>query len=224
MARPVRLLRRQPPRSTVDAWLRRRLGLVRPEDYRLVRDPWGHRVKVELWRVREYVLYHPRNHARWRLVDLIIPAIKHARRRYRKGRGVVYEAELAVRHSAGTYDRAAFVDTADLPDGQRVFSSILSPTREQDAARKRKRAGHLEATRPNPCSHGYMGPREAPVQDRAAWRVPGAAPALKPKSRPARPNPSTPRAANGTTWGRLALVVGGLWALGQLARRHQETA
>jgi len=67
-----------------------------------------------------------------------------------------------------------------VPSGERAFPSIISPTKDYDIRRERKRAGSREETRSNPSGLTYMGTRDPGRQDRAAHCFPGAAPALTP--------------------------------------------
>lgn len=154
--------------------LRQTLGITRAGGYRMVQDPWGAWVKVELARVREHIVKHNADPSRWRLVPLIVPTIKQASRHYEKGRGFTYEATLRVAHAEGAYSRVVFVKTVvDVTKGL-VFASILSPhdslpqRSEVAVKRERERAGSLKRTRPNPGGRVYMGTRDPDAQERPA--------------------------------------------------------
>jgi len=161
--------------------VRKALRIVRPQEYRLVKDSYGEWVRVELDQVMNHVAKHSKDASRWQFIPAIIPTIKHAFPVYDKGAGVTYEARLTVRaRKGGTYQRFAFVSAAREKAKGITFRSIVCPTRKGDVERRRRRAGSPRKTRPNPLrqnQYGDLGPRLA--GDRAAQRLPGAAPALK---------------------------------------------
>ena len=153
----------RPEGEELDRRLRQTLGITRAGGYRKVRDPWGEYVRVEIDRVRSYVVAHTGDPTRWRLVPLIIPTIKKATDRYEKGRGRVYEAKLRISHREGPYERTAFVQTVVEIAPTYLFASILSPISDVQARtekaveRQRKRAGRRSKTRPNPWMRAYKG-------------------------------------------------------------------
>jgi hypothetical protein len=179
MARAIRLWSGERPSGhEADERIRKELRIVRSDGYRLVRDPWGQRVKVELDRVRTHVLYHPRDRQRWRFIPTIIPGIKQAHTLYRKGNTFGYESSLFIAGRPRGRRRTVFVYGIEDQAEGRKFATVLSPTRAYDIRREKKRAGSIDRTRPNPGSQAYMGTRGPGWQDRVAQRPPGAAPAL----------------------------------------------
>ena len=209
---PLRLWRPPKPSDTeLEARARRKLGITRPEGYRLVKDPWGCRVKVELRQVMEHVALRKDDHRRWELIPLIIPTLKRAQRKYRKLNTNTYEAELIVAHKGGPYRRSSFVYTV-ARGGEQVFSSILSPTKATDVRGVRKRAGQC-VTRSNPSSRDQR-PRTL-AGPGLGWISPlGASPSPYPNYSTGRQGERrlvTGRAA-------LAVLVGLAWLGGQHER------
>lgn len=191
------------------------LGIVRPEGYRLVADPWGNRVRVELARIMDHLINHPTDRTRWRLLPCIIPTIKNANQRYEYGANFTYEANLTVQHKSGAYPRTMFVKGPIRGSGEQFFGTIVSPTRPQAIAKEKAKAGRPTASRPNPDGLANIGTWDPRQQSRAAQRLPGAAPALKFHSSTDFSRKSSNRA------GRLLLIVGGLLILSHMGRQRE---
>lgn len=147
---PVRLWHgKKPSGSDLEKRVRRALGITRAAGYRMVKDPWGRWVKVELWRVIDHIANHQTDASRWQLIPAIVPSIKRARERGTVGTRLTYETSLPVATGRGQqYERLVFTTAVVFRQGEQAFDSILAPTLEKGIARARKRAGL--STRPNP--------------------------------------------------------------------------
>lgn len=146
--------------------VRRELRIVRPEGYRLVGDPWGNRVRVDLAQVVEHIGLHASDARRWEVIPLIVPTIRRADRLYERGTAFTYEATHQIRHPVrGVIDRLVFAIT-DTRNGQRTFQTIVAPAKERFARQQRRRIGEIVATRRNP-QRGGAGDTAAPGRERS---------------------------------------------------------
>ncbi|MDA8216152.1 MAG: hypothetical protein M0Z94_00890 [Dehalococcoidales bacterium] len=161
----------KPGGAELERRVRRELGIVRSEGYRLVRDRWGQQVNLDLWRVIEHIANHPTDHRRWELIPAIIPSIKRARDRGRTGTRITYEANLPVATRRNVHERVLFTTAIILSEGERVFDSIVAPTHAQAIEKIRKRAGI--STRPNPVA--LTSASDTAGTKRTARRLRGAA-------------------------------------------------
>lgn len=176
MRKTVHLWRGEKPSPReLERRVRRELGIVRPEGYRLVTDRWGKRViKVELWRVMEHIAYHLADNNRWRYIPAIIPSIKRAVESSVRGTRVTYEAHLPVASSRHKqYERIVFTTAIVIREGEYVFDSIVAPTLADRIKSIRKKAGL--PTRPNLIARTSAS--DTASTKRTAKRLRGAAPA-----------------------------------------------
>ncbi|TAK33504.1 MAG: hypothetical protein EPO21_13085 [Chloroflexota bacterium] len=204
----------RPSRQLLQQRITQALGIVRPEGYRLVRDPWGNRVKVDRQHVLEHIAMRSDDAGRWRFIPAIVETIKRATELYEKDvdRTRTYFAPLPVRHRGGVVKETSFVLWARPRDGEWSFASMV-PREPRKAEKARKKAGRLIATRPDERNPAYMGSWEPGGEDRAAQRLPGAAPALHHKN--------STRAQSTSRDGAVVLALGVLLALALMIHRQE---
>lgn len=229
VAKKMRIVRKDASRVVSDPWERKR---------QQAGEPTG-KVKVRVERVVRHVALQidgpakKKEFNRWHYIPTIIPTIKNAVELYERT-GVrtnrttgqsytvperTYFAEIPVRHSKGKTLVATLmgVEPSRTDPGLWDFRTLYilgNPANTQDAKniqQRKRKAGALIESRPlvNPA---YIGTWDAGRKDRAAPRLPGAAPALTSDS---TTNPST---------GKTFLLVGALVGLAYLANRLPRAA